>query len=144
MLLPILVSCLLVYASPIPSFKLWLSVLFHSDSRLDLDLYVFCVDTLIEFYRTTVHPNNYVSEPKVKILAQGNMYTDCIFILLTIVKQIKLAMVRNRYNRIPHPALNTKRERVPYNLDGTKIKITPVKSQEDQFFPNRWPQGCPK
>ena len=27
----------------------------------------------------------------------------------------KKAMIRNRYNRIPHPALNTKRERDTYN-----------------------------
>ena len=31
-------------------------------------------------------------------------------------------MIRNRYNRIPHPVLNTKRERDPYNYDGTKQK----------------------
>ena len=42
-------------------------------------------------------------------------------------------MVRNRYNRIPHPALNTKRERDTYNQDGTqktkKKKKQHVKSQ---------------
>ena len=27
----------------------------------------------------------------------------------------KKAMIRNRYNRIPHPVLNTKRERDTYN-----------------------------
>ena len=47
---------------------------------------------------------------------------------LTYVKQIKYisvtfkvdkkATIRNRYNRIPHPALNTKRERDTYNKDG--------------------------
>ena len=30
---------------------------------------------------------------------------------LSIVKVDKRAMIRNRYNRIPHPDLNTKRER---------------------------------
>ena len=47
----------------------------------------------------------------------------------------KKAMIKNRYNRISHPALNTKRERDTYNLDGTKIKTAQVKSQEDSFFP---------
>ena len=41
----------------------------------------------------------------------------------------KNAMIRNRYNRIPHPALNTKQERDTYNQDGTKIKTAQVKSQ---------------
>ena len=44
-------------------------------------------------------------------------------------------MIRNRYNRIPHPALNTKRERDTYNTDGTKIKTAQVKSQGDIFYP---------
>ena len=44
-------------------------------------------------------------------------------------------MIRNRYNRIPYPALNTKRERDTYNLDGTKIKTAQVKSQGDSSFP---------
>ena len=30
-------------------------------------------------------------------------------------KEDKKAMIRNRYSRIPHPALNTKRERDTYN-----------------------------
>ena len=34
----------------------------------------------------------------------------------------KKAMSRNRYNRIPHPALNTKRERDTHNQDGTQQK----------------------
>ena len=34
----------------------------------------------------------------------------------------KKAMIRKQYKRIPHPALNTKRERDTYNYDGTKIK----------------------
>ena len=44
-------------------------------------------------------------------------------------------MIRNRYNLIPYPALNTKRERDPYNLDGTEIKTAQMKSQEDSSFP---------
>ena len=44
-------------------------------------------------------------------------------------------MIRNRYNRVPHPALNTKRERDTYNEDGTKIKTAQVKSQGDSSFP---------
>ena len=44
-------------------------------------------------------------------------------------------MIRNRYNRIPHPALNTNRERDTYNQDGTKIKTAQVKSQGDSSFP---------
>ena len=38
-------------------------------------------------------------------------------------------MIKNRYNRIPDPALNTKRERDTYNSDGTKIKTAQAKSQ---------------
>ena len=46
-------------------------------------------------------------------------------------------MIKNRYNRIPYPALNTKRERerATYNLDRTKIKTTQVKSQRNSSFP---------
>ena len=44
-------------------------------------------------------------------------------------------MIMNRYNRIPHPALNTKWERVTYHLDGTKINTAQVKSQGDSSFP---------
>ena len=47
----------------------------------------------------------------------------------------KKAIIRNRYNRIPHSAQNTKRERDTYNEDGTKIKTTHVKSQGDSSFP---------
>ena len=39
------------------------------------------------------------------------------------IKTIKLdekAMFWNRYNQIPHPALDTKWERKTYNLDGIK------------------------
>ena len=43
-----------------------------------------------------------------------------------------LLMIRNRYNRIPHPALNTKRER---GTHGTKIKTAHVKSQGIGSFP---------
>ena len=46
-----------------------------------------------------------------------------------------MAMIRNRYNRIPYPALNTKREKNIYNLDDIKIKIAQVKSQVDSSFP---------
>ena len=42
-------------------------------------------------------------------------------------------MIRNRYNRIPHPALNTKWERDTYNSGGTKIKTAQVKSQGNSF-----------
>ena len=56
----------------------------------------------------------------------------------------KKAMIRNRYNRSPYPALNTKRERDTYNKDCPKIKTAQVKSQGDRFFPNRKPQGYPK
>ena len=45
------------------------------------------------------------------------------------------AMVRNRYNRIPHPVLNTKRERDTHNQDGTKTKTAQAKSQGDSSFP---------
>ena len=50
------------------------------------------------------------------LLNMDNTYFD------GMVKQIypsekvdKKAMIRNRYNRIPHPVLNTKRERDTYN-----------------------------
>ena len=52
-----------------------------------------------------------------------------------ICKVYKKAMIRNRYNQIPYPALNTKRERDTYNLDGTKIKTAQVKRQGDRSFP---------
>ena len=41
------------------------------------------------------------------------------------------AMIRNRYNRIPHPALNTKRKKDTHNEDGIKTKTAQAKSQED-------------
>ena len=44
-------------------------------------------------------------------------------------------MIRNRYNQIPYPALNTKRERDTYSEDGTKIKTAQMKSQGDSSFP---------
>ena len=44
-------------------------------------------------------------------------------------------MIRNRYTRIPHPALNTKRERDTFNQDRTKIKTAQVKSQGDSSIP---------
>ena len=47
----------------------------------------------------------------------------------------KKAMIKNRYNRIPHPALNTKRERDAYNQDGTKTWTAQVKSQGGRPFP---------
>ena len=47
------------------------------------------------------------------------------------VKVDKKAMIRNRYNRIPHPAPNTKWEKNTYNYDGTKIK-TPVGPTKDR------------
>ena len=43
-------------------------------------------------------------------------------------------MIRNRYNRIPHPALNTKRERDAHNEDD-KTKTAQAKSQGDSSFP---------
>ena len=43
-------------------------------------------------------------------------------------------MIRNRYNRIPHPALNTKRKRDTYNKGGTKIKTAQLKNQRDSSF----------
>ena len=54
------------------------------------------------------------------------------FILLCMAD--KRTMIRNRYNQIPYPALNTKRKRDTYNLDGTKQKAQ-VKSQGDSSFP---------
>ena len=44
-------------------------------------------------------------------------------------------MIRNRYNRIPHPALKTKRERDTHNQDGTKTKTAQAKSRGDSSFP---------
>ena len=37
-----------------------------------------------------------------------------------MLKVNEKAMVMNRYNRIPHPTLDTKWERNTYNLDGIK------------------------
>ena len=44
-------------------------------------------------------------------------------------------MIKNRYNRIPHPDPNTTRERDTYNLDGINLKTVRVKSQEDSYIP---------
>ena len=52
-----------------------------------------------------------------------------------VFKVDKNAMIMNRYIRIPYPALNNKRERDTYNLDGTKIKTAQAKSQGDSSFP---------
>ena len=43
-----------------------------------------------------------------------------------------MAMIRNRYNQILHPALNTKREKGYLH---TKIKTAQLKSQGDSSFP---------
>ena len=51
-----------------------------------------------------------------------------------VLKVDKKAAIRNRYNRIPHPALITKRERDTHNQDGTKIKTAQEKSQGDSSF----------
>ena len=37
-----------------------------------------------------------------------------------VVKVDEKATIRNRYNQIPHPALDIKWERNTYNLDGIK------------------------
>ena len=47
----------------------------------------------------------------------------------------KKAMIRNRYNQIPHPGLNTKRERDTHIQDGTRTKTAQVKSQGDSSLP---------
>ena len=60
-----------------------------------------------------------------------SVYCLCILCF----KIVKKAMIRNRYNRIPHPILNTKRERDIYSEEGTKIKTAKVKNQEDTSFP---------
>ena len=39
---------------------------------------------------------------------------------INTVKLDEKATLRNRYNPIPHPALDTKWERKTYNLDGIK------------------------
>ena len=46
----------------------------------------------------------------------------------------KKATIRNRYNRIPHPAQNTKREKNTHNQNGTKTKTSQAKSQRDSSF----------
>ena len=49
--------------------------------------------------------------------------TDITFCDGRRIKTIKLdekATLRNRYNQIPHPALDTKWERKTYNLEGIK------------------------
>ena len=48
----------------------------------------------------------------------------------------KKAMIRNRNNRIPHPALKTKRERDTHNQDGTNKNSTKEKSR-GQLFRNQ-------
>ena len=53
----------------------------------------------------------------------------------TFNKVDKKAVIRNRYNRIPHPAPNTKWEMDTYNWDGAKIKTTQMKNQMDSSFP---------
>ena len=82
---------------------------------------------------------SYVTGLGLEIASPG--IADCLmrFRLLKCVafrfKVDKKAMIRNRYNRIPHPALNTKPERDTYNLDCTKIKTAQVKRQGDSSFP---------
>ena len=62
-------------------------------------------------------------------------------LFLLVLEADKKAMIRNRYNRIPQPALNTKRDRDTYNQDGTKTKTAQVKSQGNSSFPT---DGYPK
>ena len=57
---------------------------------------------------------------------------------MPLSKMIKVetkAMIRSRYNQIPHLALNSEWERDTYNLDGTNIKTARLKSQGDGSFP---------
>ena len=56
-----------------------------------------------------------------------------------LLKVDKKPMFRNRYNRIPHPVLNTKQERDTYNSDGATIKTAQVKSPGDISFPTDSP-----
>ena len=58
--------------------------------------------------------------------------TSCLLYLGLEVH--KKAMIRDRYNRIPHPALNTKRERDTHNQVGTKTKTAQAKRQGDSSF----------
>ena len=51
----------------------------------------------------------------------------CLSVTSLNDKVDKKAVIRNRYNRIPYPAQNTKRERDTYNCDGTKIKVWKAK-----------------
>ena len=53
-------------------------------------------------------------------------------------------MIRNWYNRIPHPAPRTKRERNTNNKTVFSNKIVQAENQEDSPTPNRWPSGYPK
>ena len=55
--------------------------------------------------------------------------------MLDIHKEDEKAMISNRYNRTPHAATDTKRERNTYNQDGIKIKSIRAESQEDSSFP---------
>ena len=57
---------------------------------------------------------------------------------IATIKLDEKATPRNRYNQIPHPALDFKWEKKTYNLDGIK------QEQQEQKAKWRWPPGYPK
>ena len=87
-----------------------------------------------------------------------NLGIDRIIGVIGGHKVDKTATIRNQYNRIPHPALNTKREikmaqKKKKKKTHTKKKKKNTKKNKKnstsekprgQLFPNRWPQGYPK
>ena len=50
-------------------------------------------------------------------------------------------MIRNRYNRIPHPALTPNGKGTPTITTILKNKNSTSEKPRGQLFPNRWPQG---
>ena len=65
--------------------------------------------------------NTYAVRANFKIIMRDidSFKTDTVIYVLWKVDE-KEATIRNRHNRIPHPALDTKWERNTYNLDGIK------------------------
>ena len=57
------------------------------------------------------------------------------YVLSRICKVDKKAMLRNRYNRIPHPTPNTKRERDTHNQNGTKTRKQHKRKAKGTFSP---------
>ena len=86
-------------------------------------------------HRRTVHTTTLLEEDSIVLKTMSFPFSAALYYqgLFAMCEEDKKAMIRNPYNRIPHHALNTKRD--TYNQDGTKIKTVQEKSQSDSSFP---------